>query len=411
MCPNASGSGSHQVTLEDIRKAAALLDGIARRTPVTYSRALSDLAGGPVQLKCENLQRTGSFKIRGAYVRMHGLPAEQRAAGVVAASAGNHAQGVALGARLLGMPATVFMPLRAALPKVAATRGYGAEVRLVGPVLTETLRAAQRFAAESGAAFIHPYDHPDVIAGQGTVGLELAEQAPDARTVLVPTGGGGLLSGVAVAVKALLPRARVVGVQAAEIAPWPGSLDAGRPVSVPSNPTIADGIAVASPGDSPFGVVRELVDDVVSVSEDALSRALLHCLERAKLVVEPAGVAGVAALLEHPEAFEPPVVAVLSGGNVDPLLMLHVIQHGMVAGGRYLNARVRLDDKPGALAQLLTLVGELGCNVLDVEHSRISGALSIGEVDVALTMETRGPRHRVEVLDALRASGLRIELS
>jgi threonine dehydratase len=208
----------------------------------------------------------------------------------------------------------------------------------------------------------------------------------------------------------LAPAARVVAVQAAEMAAWPESLSAGRPVRTPARPTIADGIAVAEPGVAPFGVLSGLVGEVLTVSEDSMSRALLHCLERAKLVVEPAGAAGVAALLDNPDRFEPPVVCVLSGGNVDPLLMLHVIQHGMAAAGRYLSARVRLVDRPGALAELLALVGELGCNVLDVEHTRISGALALGEVDVALSAETRGPRHRIEVLDALRASGHRVEL-
>jgi len=399
------------VDLAAIRAAAKLLDGVARRTPLAQSRALSDTVGGQVQLKCENLQRTGSFKIRGAYTRMHALSDEERAAGVVAASAGNHAQGVALAADLLGMHATVFMPVRAALPKVAATRGYGADVELVGTALEDTLTAAQEFAERTGAHFIHPFDHAAVVAGQGTVGLEICEQVPDVRTILVPTGGGGLAAGVAAAVAELAPDARVVAVQAAEMAAWPESLSAGHPVRTAARPTIADGIAVGLPGAAPFTVLSELVKEVITVSEDSLSRALLHCLERAKLVVEPAGVAGVAALLDHPHRFEPPVVCVLSGGNVDPLLMLHVIQHGMAAAGRYLSARVRLVDRPGALAELLALVGELGCNVLDVEHTRISGALALGEVDVALRMETRGPRHRIEVLDALRASGHRVELA
>jgi threonine dehydratase len=399
------------VGMAEIRAAAGLLAGVARRTPIAHSRALSDAVRGSVELKCENLQRTGSFKIRGAYTRLHALSDAERERGVVAASAGNHAQGVALAARLLGVTATVFMPLRAALPKVAATRGYGADVRLVGENLSEALRAAEEFADSAGALFVHPFDHPAVVAGQGTVGLEIAEQVPEARTVLVPTGGGGLAAGVAAAMSELAPGARVVGVQAAEMAAWPASLVAGEPVPTPTRATIADGIAVPKPGTAPFELVAKLVDEVLTVSEDALARALLHCLERAKLVVEPAGVAGVAAVLEDPSRFEPPVVCVLSGGNVDPLVMLHVIQHGMAAAGRYLSMRVRLVDRPGALAGLLGLIAELGGNVLDVEHTRTSGALSIGEVEVALRMETRGPRHRVEVLDTLRASGHRVELS
>jgi threonine dehydratase len=336
---------------------------------------------------------------------MHALTTEERRAGVVAASAGNHAQGVALAARLLEVPATVFMPRLAALPKVAATRSYGADVRLVGDVLEQTLAAAAEFADQTGAVLVHPFDHRLVVAGQGTVGLELFEQEPDVRTVVVPLGGGGLAAGIAAALRELAPRAEVIGVQAAEMAAWPDSLAAGHPVRTTSRPTIADGIAVPQPGRVPFAVISELVNEVVTVSEDALSRALLHCLERGKQVVEPAGVAGVAAVLDNPERFTPPVVCVLSGGNVDPLLLLHVIQHGLAAAGRYLSIRVRVVDRPGALAELLGLIAELGANVLDVAHSRVSGALALGEVEVQLRLETRGPRHQTEVLEALQASG------
>lgn len=402
-----------QVTISDIRAAASLLRDIANRTPMAPSRDLADKLGGPVWFKCENLQRTGSFKIRGAYNRMHALSEQERRRGVVAASAGNHAQGVALAAQLLGMPATVFMPRLAPLPKVAATRAYGADVRLVGDALEQTLAAAAEFADDTGAVLVHPFDHPLVVAGQGTVGLEIADQEPDVRTVVVPMGGGGLAAGIAAALHELAPRARVVGVQAAEMASWPPSLAAGEPVRVPSRPTIADGIAVPQPGRVPYALVSELVSEVLTVSEHALSRALLHCLERGKQVVEPAGVAAVAAVLDsvldsaqdNPSRFEPPVVCVLSGGNVDPLLLLHVIQHGLAAAGRYLSANIRVIDRPGALAELLRLIAQLGANVLDVSHSRVSGSLALGEVEVEVHMETRGPRHQVEVLEALAASG------
>ncbi len=391
--------------LAAVRSAADLLGGVVRRTPVEHSRALHELVSGPVWLKCENLQRTGSFKIRGAYVRLHRMPAEQRALGVVAASAGNHAQGVALAAALHDTAATVFMPEGAALPKVLATRGYGADVRLVGSDLAEAIAAAAEFAERTGAVLVHPFDHPDLIAGQGTVGLEICEQAPDVGTVLVPTGGGGLLSGVAVAVRALCPQARVVGVQAAGAAPWPESLAAGHPVPVERCTTIADGIAVAEPSPLTFAHVSALVDKVVTVSEEALSEALLHCLERAKLIVEPAGVAAVAAVLAAPQEFAPPVVCVLSGGNIDPLLLLHVVQHGLAATSRYLSIDVRLADRPGALAALLTEIGSLGANVLDVAHSRVTGTLGVGEVQVSLALETRGEGHRAELLAALRDAG------
>jgi threonine dehydratase len=393
------------VGVDDVRAARELLAGVVSVTPMAGSRALSQLCGGPVWFKCENLQRTGSFKIRGAYTRLARLDAAQRARGVVAASAGNHAQGVALAAQMLGIRATVFMPERAAIPKVGATRGYGAQVHLVGETIEESLAAALAFADQTGAVLVHPFDHPDVIAGQGTVGLEVLEQVPDVRTVLVGTGGGGLLGGIAAAVKLQRPDVGVVGVQAEGAAAWPVSLAGGGPHALATMRTIADGIAVARPGDITFPQVAALVDEILTVGDDALSRALLHCLERAKLLVEPAGAAAVAALLEHPMRFPTPAVAVLSGGNVDPLVLLHVIEHGMAAAARFLSLRVRVGDRPGALAELLALVGSLGANVLDVSHSRISGTLPLGDVEVALAMETRGPDHCAELVNALRAAG------
>jgi threonine dehydratase len=396
-------AATHPVGLADVQAARALLAGVVAQTPIAGARALTELCGGPVGLKCENLQRTGSFKIRGAYTRIARLDAAERARGVVAASAGNHAQGVALAAQMLGIHATVFMPVGAALPKVAATKGYGAEVRLVGHTVDESIAAAQEFAAETGAVLVHPFDHVDVMAGQGTVGLEILEQLPEVRTVLVCTGGGGLLGGIAAAVKGARPDVAVVGVQAHGAAAWPVSLAEGVPITLPSMRTIADGIAVGRPGDVTFAQVAALVDDIITVGEDALSRALLHCLERAKLVVEPAGAAGVAALMEYPHRFATPVV--LSGGNVDPLVLLHVIQHGMAAAARYLTLRVRLGDAPGALAGLLTLVGDRGGNVLDVAHTRTAVALPLGEVDVRLSIETRGPQHCAELVAAIQAAG------
>ncbi|MER6280067.1 threonine ammonia-lyase [Streptomyces sp900105245] len=393
------------VTLDDVRGAQKMLSGVARATAMEGSRHLSQLVGAPVHLKCENLQRTGSFKLRGAYVRIAGLLPEERAAGVVAASAGNHAQGVALASSLLGVHATVFMPQGAPLPKVSATREYGAEVRLHGQVVDETLAAAEEYAAETGAVFIHPFDHPDIIAGQGTVGLEILEQCPEVRTVVVGVGGGGLAAGIAVAVKALRPDVRIVGVQAEGAACYPPSLAAGRPVSLDSPATVADGIKVGRPGEVPFGIVGELVDEVRTVSEDQLSAALLLCLERAKLVVEPAGAAPVAALLAAPDGFEGPVVAVLSGGNVDPLLMQRVLRHGMSAQGRYLAVRLRLTDRPGALATLLGALSVVDANVLDVSHVRTDPRLGLTEAEVELHLETKGPAHCAEVGQALRDAG------
>ncbi|MCT7353259.1 threonine ammonia-lyase [Streptomyces sp. 15-116A] len=393
------------VTLDDVRGAQKMLSGVARVTALEGSRHLSQLVGAPVHLKCENLQRTGSFKLRGAYVRIAGLLPEERAAGVVAASAGNHAQGVALASSLLGVRSTVFMPKGAPLPKISATREYGAEVRLHGQVVDETLAAAKEYAYETGAVFIHPFDHPDIIAGQGTVGLEILEQCPEVRTIVVGVGGGGLAAGIAVAVKALRPEVRIIGVQAEGAAAYPPSLAAGHPVSVRHPSTMADGIKVGRPGDVPFGIVGALVDEVRTVSEDELSAALLLCLERAKLVVEPAGASPVAALLSRPGAFEGPVVAVLSGGNVDPVLMERVLRHGMAAQGRYLAVRLRLTDRPGALATLLGALSVVDANVLDVSHVRTDPRLGLTEAEVELHLETKGPAHCTEVNQALRDAG------
>ena len=399
-----------RVSLADIREARRLLEGVSIETAMEESRWLSSIVGGPVSLKCENLQRTGSFKIRGAYVRMLRLTEEERARGVVAASAGNHAQGVALAAQLLGIRATVFMPAGAPIPKLNATRGYGAEVVFHGSYLDQSLEEAIRFSAETGAVLIHPFDHVDIVAGQGTCGLEIMEQAPDVETVLIPLGGGGLVAGSVTAIKELCreqgrPEVRVVGVQAEGAAAYPTSLASGEPVALTSMNTMADGIAVARPGQVPFAAIREYVDDVVTVSEESLSSAMVLLLERAKMVVEPAGAAAVAAVLDRPQAFGTPIVAVLSGGNVDPLLMGKLIRHGMAAAGRYLHLRVRVPDVPGGLAKLLGELGALGANVLEVSHERLSVDLHLDEVAVSLQLETRGADHAEAVVARLRECG------
>ncbi len=394
------------VSFEDVLAARELLEGVVRPTPLEYSRALSDRAGVEVFLKCENLQRAGSFKIRGAYTRMARLSDEEKARGVVAASAGNHAQGVALAAQLLGIRSTVFMPLGAPLPKLVATRAYGAHVEQIGRNIDDCLVRAREFAAETGAVLIHPFDHPDIVAGQGTCGLEILEQCPDVRTILVSGGGGGLMAGIATAVKAKRPDVRVVGVQAETAAAYPASLAAGEPVQLASMSTMADGIAVGLPGVVPYAIVRELVDGVTTVSEESLSRALLFLLERAKLVVEPAGAAAVAHLLDSGSgAYEGPVVAVLSGGNIDPVLLLRIIRHGMAAAGRYLQFRVRVPDSPGSLARLLSDLAEADANVLEVEHVRTGAALRVDEVELGVQLETKGSQHCEELLATLRGKG------
>jgi threonine dehydratase len=393
------------VQADDIVAARELLIDVISPTPMLYSRVLSEQAGGPVYLKCENLQRTGSFKVRGAYTRIARLSDAERARGVVAASAGNHAQGVAFAAGLLGASATVVMPERAPLPKVEATRAYGASVILHGSSVEDALAEALRFAEATGAVFIHPFDHEDVVAGQGTLGFEIIEQCPGVRTILVPVGGGGLAAGVTVAVQALDPAVRVVGVQAAAVPGLVASVAAGSPVQVVGAPTMADGIAVQRPGDIPFAILAGSVDRVVAVSEAALARALLLCLERAKQVVEPSGAAGVAALLEGLGPFEPPVVVLLSGGNIDPLLMSKLLRHGLSAAGRYLGFRCRVPDYPGSLAALLGLLAALGANVLEVSHERLAPSLRVDEVEVVLQVETRGPEHCALVTEELRAAG------
>ncbi|MDJ0471506.1 threonine ammonia-lyase [Rhodococcoides fascians] len=384
-----------------------------RRTPVVASRILSDLTGHEVRLKCENLQRTGSFKPRGAYNRIARLDADQRARGVVAASAGNHAQGVAWAASQVGITSTVFMPVGVSLPKLVATKAYGATVHLVGNTVDEALTSAREFADRTGATLIHPFDHFDIVAGQATLGTELLQQMLDVGTIVIPTGGGGLLAGVAAAVKLTKPDVRVIGVQAEGAAAWPASLEAGHPIALTSMSTMADGIAVGLPGSVPFDHVQGWVDDVVTVSEDALSRALVLCIERAKLIVEPAGAAAVAALMTHSAeelGLTGSVCAVLSGGNIDPLLLTHVITHGLRAGGRYLAVRVTISDKPGGLTGVLGVVRDAGASVVDVVHSRTGGRLGLEEVDVMLTVETRGPDHRGTVLDALGAAGYAVQV-
>lgn len=393
------------MNLDEVRQARQLLAGITEITPVSHSRWLADTIGHPVFLKCENLQRTGSFKIRGAYVRISRLSEQERARGVVAASAGNHAQGVALAAGLLGTEATIFMPNGAALPKVQATERYGARIEFVGKGVSDALHAAQEFADRTGAVVIHPFDHPDIVAGQGTVGLEILEQLPHTKTILVPLGGGGLAAGVGL-LKEQFPHVSIIGVQAENAAAYPPSLVQGNPVPTELGATMADGIAVASPGDVPFELISKYLDDVITVSEESLSRALLSLLERAKLLVEPAGAAGVAALIEHSGRFTSgPVVPILSGGNIDALLLLEVIRHGLASAGRFVKLRTQLSDRPGELMRLLTELADLDVNILNVTHDRGSETLGVRHVEVSLQVATRGSQHREAVRSHLQALG------
>ena len=396
-------------SLEEFEAARGRVDRVAQVTPMESSRFLSDLVGAPVHLKCESLQRTGSYKIRGAYNFLSQLSAEERARGVVAASAGNHAQGVAFAARELGIRSTIFMPVGVALPKLQATRSYGAEVILRGHSVEEPLRAAAAFAETTGAVLIPPFDHTDVVAGQGTLGLEILDQVPELETIVVPIGGGGLAAGVASAVRQKLAlqgrRLRVIGVQASGAAPYPLSLSTGELTSVVLSPTIADGIAVARPGVLNFEIIRRVVDEVVTVTDDDIARALLVLLERAKLVVEPAGAAAVAAILTGKIVDPGVTVAILSGGNIDPQVMERVISRGLAASDRYLKLRLMLPDRPGQLARIAELISEANANVVEVLHTRHGRNALISEVELELSIETRGPEHVQRVLDRLREAG------
>ncbi|MBN8423932.1 threonine ammonia-lyase [Microbacterium esteraromaticum] len=396
-------------SLTEFRAAADSLDGVISHTPIELSRMLSDALGAPVLLKMENLQRTGSFKIRGATYRLAQLTPEERLRGVVAASAGNHAQGVALAAQSLGIPATIFMPLGVPVPKLLATRGYGAEVVLEGETVATSLRLAAEFAERTGAVLIHPFDHRDVVIGQGTLGLEVFEDVPDVDTVVMGIGGGGLIAGVAAAIKQAAAEAgrpvRIVGVQAENAAAMPLSLAAGHPVEIQTQPTIADGILVAQPGAVPFEIINELVDEVVTVSEDDIARALLVLLEHAKVVVEPAGAVGVAAILAGKVKATGTTVPILSGGNIDPMLLQRVVAHGLAASGRYATVRIPLPDRPGQLAKVSEILSQVGANVMEVLHTRHGHGLQISDMILQLSIETRGPEHTQLAFDALRAAG------
>ncbi len=401
-------------TLEDFEVAEANVSVIIKETPLLQSSYLSELTGGEVYLKAENLQRTGAYKVRGAYNRMSKLSAQERKHGVVAASAGNHAQGVALAASKLGIKATIFMPVGASLPKVQATRGYGAEVVLIGDTFAECLKAAQEFSAKKHSVFIPPFDHIDVVIGQGTVGLEIMKDLPDVDNIIVAIGGGGLAAGVAVAAKLSAKangrKVKVYGVQSEHAAPYVVSLKKGKLTEVHTTPTIADGIAVSKPGRIPFELIKKNIDRVVTVSENQIAEAILVLLERAKQVVEPAGAVGVAAILSEKLKLKGKTVVILSGGNIDPLLLQRIIRHGLAAAERYNTISVMLPDRPGQLALTASVIAKANANVVEVLHTRHGLGLKISEVELNLSVETSGHTHTLEVLKALKDAGLKPRL-
>ena len=398
-------------TLKDFEAAEANVLAIAKETPLLDSFYLSDLTGGQVFLKAENLQRTGAYKLRGAYNRMSKLTAQERKRGVVAASAGNHAQGVALAASKLGINATIFMPIGASLPKVQATKGYGAEVVLTGATFAECLKAAQEFSQKKNSVFIPPFDHIDVVIGQGTVGLEIMKELPDVDNIVVAIGGGGLAAGVAVAAKLSAKangrKVKVYGVQSEHAAPYVPSMKSGKLTEVVTTPTIADGIAVSKPGRIPFELIKKHVDKVVTVSENEIAKAILALLERAKQVVEPAGAVGVAALISGKLKLKGKTVVILSGGNMDPLLLQRVVRHGLAAAERYTTISVMLPDRPGQLALTAEVIAKANANVVEVLHTRHGLGLKISEVELNLSVETSGHEHTLEVLKALKNAGLK----
>lgn len=399
------------LTLKTVQEAAVLLDGVVRHTPLLYSYTLSRKTGADVYLKTENLQRTGSFKIRGAYVKMAHLPPEARERGVIAASGGNHAQGVAFAGSRLGIPTTIVMPETAPLAKVMATRDRGAEVVLKGNVYDEAYSYARHLQRQRGLAFIPAFDDHLVMAGQGTVGLEILRDLPDADVILVPVGGGGLIAGVALVTKELKPDVKVIGVQAASAPAGAESFRSGRRQAHHASTTVADGIAIEQPGRFTLPIMREYVDNVITVEEEDISQAMVTLLERSKLVVEGAGAVGVAALLSgRIQAEGQKVVVLLSGGNIDITLVARVIHHGLVTAGRYLVLRTRLPDRSGELFRLLKLLAEQKVNIMQIQHHRERPGLPLGQAEVELTLETREAKHARDVTDCLVKAGYEVEV-
>jgi threonine dehydratase len=398
--------------IDDVRAARERIGDRARRTPLLPAGELSRRLGTRTLLKAENLQLTGSFKLRGAVNRLAQLSEAERAAGVVAASAGNHAQAVAFGARELGIQATAVMPAGAPLAKIAAVKQYGGKVVLNEGTYDDARHAADELSRSEGMTVIHAFDDPQVVAGQGTIGLEIVEDQPKVRLVVVPLGGGGLATGIAMTVKTLVPEARVVGVQAEACAPYIDSLAAHRPIGARSANTICDGIAVKQPGELTLPLVERWIDEVVTVSDDEVAQAMVLLLERSKLVVEGAGAVGVAALMQG--KVQPPVggevCAVLSGGNVDASLLAECIRLGETAAGRRIVLATVVPDRPGSLSTLLRIVAEHGGNVVDVEHLREGMDLHLRETAIHLVLQTNGPEHDDEILDAVKAEGFSVQI-
>ncbi len=399
------------VSLEDIKIAAERLKDVAKETPLEYNNTFSKSSGSGVYLKLENLQRTGSFKIRGAYNCIQAMSEEARSRGVIAASAGNHAQGVALGATAAGVKSTIVMPEIAPLPKVAATRGYGAEVVQCGTVYDESYEEALRLQKEYGYTFVHAFDDLDVIAGQGTVGLEMIRQQPNLEAIVVPIGGGGLIAGIATAIKSVAPHIKVYGVQASGAPSMYLSRNAGKPIETAQAYTLADGIAVKKPGDNTFKHIQRYVDDVFVVKDEDIAATILLLLERSKLVVEGAGAVGLTAILHNCIPHHNKVATVLSGGNIDINFVSRIIENGLLKAGRRVKLTTNLVDRPGELRKFITTIAEHQANIVYIYHEHAGHNLPIGHTNVEIDLETRDSKHAEVVVAALRQAGYKVEVS
>ena len=396
------------VTLKDVQEAAQRLASVVHKTPLESNHTFSTIAGHEVLLKLENMQRTGSFKVRGASNCIQTLSPEKKACGVITASAGNHAQGVALGASKAGIKSTIVMPEGAPLAKIEATKGYGAEVVLAGSVYDEAYAEALRIQQETGATFVHAYDNPAVIAGQGTIGLEILEQCPDIKAIVVPVGGGGLIAGIAAAVKAVAPQIKIYGVQAKGAPAMYISKQAHAIQATPNAVTIADGIAVKVPGDLTFSIIDKFVDDIVIVDDEAIAGAILMLLERAKLMVEGAGAIGLAAVLQGLIPVKGKMATVISGGNIDVNFISRIIERGLVKAGRRVKLSTHIQDKPGELQRLLAIIACAQANVINFYHDRLERNVPIGQSVVEVSLETRDALHTDAILSELRKEGYRV---
>ncbi|UNC90695.1 threonine ammonia-lyase [Candidatus Contubernalis alkaliaceticus] len=394
---------SESISLKDVQEAEKVLKGVISPTPVKFSSTFSLMTGNSIYLKAENLQKTGSFKIRGAFNKLYSLSLKEKKRGVVAASAGNHAQGVALAAGILGIAAVVVMPENAPLSKISATQGYGAKVLLSGKTYSQAEKFAVDFAKNKNMTLIHPFNDVMTIVGQGTIGLEILREVEDVEVILVPVGGGGLISGIALAVKKMRPEVQVVGVQTSSCPILCESFRQGRLLTLKRNPTMADGIAVETPGNIPFELIKKYVDNIITVEENDIAQTILLLMERARLIVEGAGAVGLTALLSgNTDFINKKLVVVLSGGNIDVTLLARIIDRGLARSGRLIKFTVAIKDAPGSIKDLLELVALKGANVMSIRHNRLDFELPVDCAEVELTLETRDREHSEEIVEELR---------